>query len=183
MDPFIILMFEGVFQLLIALFFSIFMNPFENFINVQKQSTKSRFILLIFLYILEFVFRIIINVYKIYCNVIYSPMARSLIDYLLNPILNIIYFFIKGDFYQNYLYFIIIEIICLVISIFGCVFNEYIILYCCGLEHETKDVIADRANDLDNIYKIENKELTDINDDISKDDNSDSETDVHNTAI
>ena len=31
-------------------------------------------------------------------------------------------------------------------SFFGCVFNEYIILYCCGLECETQDEIADRAN-------------------------------------
>ena len=30
-------------------------------------------------------------------------------------------------------------------SFFGCVFNEYIVLYCCGLERETKDEIADRA--------------------------------------
>ena len=42
-------------------------------------------------------------------------------------------------------------------SFFGCVFNEYIILYCFGLEHETQDEIADRANDQ---FK---KELNDIN--------------------
>ena len=30
-------------------------------------------------------------------------------------------------------------------SFFGCIFNEYIILYCCGLERETQDEIAKRA--------------------------------------
>ena len=31
-------------------------------------------------------------------------------------------------------------------SFFGCVFNEYIILYCGGLERETQDEIAKRAD-------------------------------------
>ena len=44
-------------------------------------------------------------------------------------------------------------------SFFGCVFNEYIILYYCGLEHETKDEIADRA---DNQFQIELDYIDDI---------------------
>ena len=57
-------------------------------------------------------------------------------------------------------------------SFFGCVFNEYIILYCCGLEHETQDEIADRAYDqfqkeLNDISTINNNE---IDDDIRKSD-------------
>ena len=49
-------------------------------------------------------------------------------------------------FHHNVTYFIIIEIICIVLSFFGCVFNEYIVLYCCGLEHDTQDEVANRAN-------------------------------------
>ena len=50
------------------------------------------------------------------------------------------------DFFNNHAYLIIIEIECIVLSFFGCIFNEYIILYCCGLERETQDEIAVRAN-------------------------------------
>ena len=87
-------------------------------------------------------------------------MARSLIDYLLNPLIIIYSFCILNDFYHITAYFIIAEIICIVMSFFGCVFNEYIIIYCGGLELETKDEIADRADS-----QLENE--LDIIDDIS----------------
>ena len=72
-------------------------------------------------------------------------MARSLIDYLLNPFIYIFFYFLENEFFDNLVYFIITEFICLVMSFFGCVFNEYIILYFCGLQHETQDEIANRS--------------------------------------
>ena len=65
---------------------------------------------------------------------------------MLNPFINIFAFFALEEFFGDYAYFIITEILCLVMSFFGCIFNEYIILYCCGLERETQDEIAVRAN-------------------------------------
>ena len=54
---------------------------------------------------------LIMLAYKIYCNCFYTPMARSLTDYFLNPFLNI-YFFARGeDFQNNFFYFFISEII------------------------------------------------------------------------
>ena len=140
-------------------------NPFKPFENI-----KCNLALFIFLFILYTLFQVIVNIYRIYCNVIYSPMARSLVDYLMNPFINIFTFFVSNDFLSNYAYFIIIEITSIVMSFFGCVFNEYIILYCCGLEHETQDEIADRAYDqfqkeLNDISTINNNE---IDDDIRK---------------
>ena len=90
-------------------------------------------------------------------------MTRSLIDYLMNPVANIFFYFIENEFFENLPYFIITEIICLVMSFFGCVFNEYIILYCCGMARETQDEIANRAivsrtesqNELDAIFREE----------------------------
>ena len=73
-------------------------------------------------------------------------MARSLVDYLMNPFINIFTFFVSNDFSFKYAYFIIVEIASIVMSFFGCVFNEYIILYCCGLEHDTQDEVSNRAN-------------------------------------
>ena len=128
MNPFLILMIEGAFQLILSIFVPIWKNPFEGFKDEKIKNNKTLFIILFILYVL---LQIVVNIYRIYCNVIYSPMARSLIDYFMNPFLNI--------------YFVVSEILCCVMSFFGCVFNEYIVLYCCGLERETKDEIADRA--------------------------------------
>ena len=59
--------------------------------------------------------------------------------------------------------------ICLVTDFFGCVYNEYIILSCCGLEVDTIDEIIVRATCLENIplYNINNLDNED-NDDIIK---------------
>ena len=59
--------------------------------------------------------------------------------------------------------------ICLVTDFFGCVYNEYIILSCCGLEVDTIDEIIVRSTCLENIplYNINNLDNED-NDDIIK---------------
>ena len=171
MNPFIILILEGVFELIMALLILIKITPVEAFSKAYIPKHKGLFVFLFLLYIL---LQIIVNIYRIYCNVIYSPMARSLIDYLLNPLVNIYTFVIALDFLDNYSYSIIVEIICIVMSFFGCVFNEYIVLYCCGLERETQDEIAKRA-----INQFQ-KELEDIND---NDDNDDVFNDNKNETI
>ena len=117
-------------------------NPFKDF---TQEKVKNNLTLFIFLFILYILFQIVVNIYRIYCNVIYTPMARSLIDYFLNPFINIYFFFAERQDFENVPYFIVTEIFCCVMSFFGCVFNEYIVLYCCGLESETQDEIADRA--------------------------------------
>jgi len=142
MNQFLILMIEGAFQLILSIFVPIWKNPFEGFKDEKIKNNKTLFIILFILYVL---LQIVVNIYRIYCNVIYSPMARSLIDYFMNPFLNIFFFFVEKDFFDNVVYFVVSEILCCVMSFFGCVFNEYIVLYCCGLERETKDEIADRA--------------------------------------
>ena len=66
-------------------------NPFMAFKNI-----KGNLVVFIFLFVVYTLLQVIVNIYRIYCNVIYSPMARSLVDYLMNPILNILsFFFIK----------------------------------------------------------------------------------------
>ena len=109
-------------------------------------------------------FQIVVNIYRIYCNVIYSPMARLLIDYFFNPFINIFFYFIEQEFFKNIYYFVVSEIICCVMSFFGCVFNEYIVLYCCNLELETQDEIADRAKIGESEKLINQSELKSIND-------------------
>ena len=144
-NPFIILAGEGLFEIIIAIFFSINKNPFNSLIKKYNEISTEEFALLVFLLFLYYFLSIIINVYKIYCNVIYNPMARSFAKYFLNPFFNIYYYLEEDDFHNNILYFIICEIINIIIDFFYYVYNEYIILYCCGLEHDTHDEIFERA--------------------------------------
>ena len=116
----------------------------------------------------DIIFQIIVAIYKIYCNVEYSPMASSFVFYAMSPFLFIYFFIVERGYYYTALYFIAVELICIFISFSGCVFNEYIILYFCGLEHETQDLIADRAEDSGNMDLMKEKELYDIKDDIDE---------------
>ena len=182
MNPFLLLLFEGLFEVIISIIFSIGKDPFKNITKEYQENTKGSFTLLIILLFLNFVLSIIANVYKVYCNVVYSPMSRSLIQYLLNPFFNIYYFFSESDFNNSYIYFIISEIICVIISFFGCIYNEYIVLFCCGLESETQEVISLMAkNEIipltnidiseieDDIISIDNRNTTNLSEKISKD--------------
>ena len=145
LNPFLILMIEGVFGLIMAILYSIKSDPLKELFNQYDVNGLGKFILLIFLLILYLILSAVLNAYKIYVNVIYSPMARSITDYLMNPFFNIYYFFAENDFQQNFAYFFICEIISILIDFFCFVFNEYITLYCFGLDHDTSDTIVKRA--------------------------------------
>ena len=145
-NPFKILMYEGIFVFIMALFLSIGKDPFKDIIIQYKTNNIGTFFLLLFFLFLHLVLSAFVNSYKIYCNVIYSPMARSLMDYFMGPFF-IIYFFIKeNDFNKDYSYFFISLFLSLIVDFFSCVYNEYIIIFCCGLEHNTKDIIIERSS-------------------------------------
>ena len=167
-NPFKILACEGAFEVVMAILFSIGKKPFDELIKLydNEDITKGDKILLSFLILLYFILSIVVNAYKIYCNVKYSPMARSLAHFFMNPFMNIYYFIVKKDFNGDIFYFIISEVICLATDFFGCVYNEYIILSCCGLEVDTIDEIIIRATCLENIplYNINNPDNEDNND-------------------
>jgi hypothetical protein len=145
-SPFIILIFEGVFELIMVLALSGGADPFNGFKEVFATFSTGNLVLFVVLVVLNVIFQVIVAIYKIYCNVEYSPMARSLVHYAMSPFLFIYFFFEERGYYYTALYFIAIELICIAISFSGCVFNEYIILYCCGLEYDTQDEVANRAN-------------------------------------
>ena len=186
MNPFVILMIGGIFELIFALFLTIRNNPFIELKNKWKSYTSGEKILVIFLLVFRFIFEIIVNVYKIYCNVVYTPMLRSLIHFFLNPLFYIGYFFLGLEFNHNIIYFIINEIISLFISFFGCFFNELIILFCCGLEFETQDVIANRAIESENISNMnKNTLIAELDDNSSSGNNNvdkDSEVESSNNV-
>ena len=172
MNPFQILMIEGIFESFLDIIFSIGKDPFKDIIKLYEEKTIGEFFLFIGLLFLYLFVSTIVNTYKIYCNVIYSSMARSLIDYLMGPFFNIYFFIWKNDFQNDYVYFFTSEIINIIIVFFSCVYNEYIILFCCDIAHDTKDEITIRALSKDN--KTIDYRLGESSDD--EDDNSESIT-------
>ena len=159
MNPFQILTFEGLFAVILSIIASVgHGDPFNDLIIQFKKITVGQTILLIFLLFLYFILSMLINAYKVYSNIIFLPMARALIEYLLNPLFNIYFFVMKLDFNNNYASFFLSEIICTIISFFGCVYNEYIILSCFGLDKETDYAIKERAKKIENIPLVNMEE-------------------------
>jgi len=149
-NPFIVLMWEGVFGIIITLIYCSIDNYFNELIDYFKSKTVGRFIgliLLLFLYIILSGGR---NAFRVITNKVYSPMAKTLTDYLLNPLYIIIDFSRKKDFLKegnrNVLYFILNLIFSFIITICGCVYNEFIVLFFYKLEHNTHYEIARRAS-------------------------------------
>ena len=66
----------------------------------------------------------------------------------------------KLDFNNNYASFFLSEVICIIISFFGCVYNEYIILSCFNLDKETDYAIKERAKNIENIPLVDMDELS-----------------------
>ena len=98
------------------------------------------------------------NFFRVVTNRIYSPMAKTLSDYFLNPVYLIYYYGACNDFTIkdkfDALYFSINFIISVLISFFGCVYNEFIILFFCKLERDTHDQISQRAKNMDELTKL-----------------------------
>ena len=149
-DAFILLASEGAFEIVLCSIYSCVENPFKDIKNYHNnEKNKKYFPLLIFLLVLYFAFSAGLNVYRILCNVLYSPMAKSLPAYFLNPIFITYYFIFENDFTvgkkRNYIYFIINVIISIFIDLFAFIYNEFFILYCFDLEKETHFGISERA--------------------------------------
>ena len=149
-DAFILLASEGAFEIVLCSIYSCVENPFKDIKNYHNnEKNKKYFPLLIFLLVLHFAFSAGLNVYRILCNVLYSPMAKSLPAYFLNPIFITYYFIFENDFTvgkkRNYIYFIINVIISIFIDLFAFIYNEFFILYCFDLEKETHFGISERS--------------------------------------
>ena len=149
LNPLKILMSEGIFSFIMATCYSFIQNPFQEVKNIYEEVSTGKFILLIFLLFLYSVLSAGINVYKILCNVLYSPMTKSLSSYFLNSFF-IIYHYIYGDDFisegkKNFLYFFINVIFSVIIDIFGLIYNEFFILNCWALSKDTHEGISIRA--------------------------------------
>ena len=74
-NPFKVLSFEGLFGIIFSILASLGNDDlFKEIIDKYKEKDLGEFILLIFLLFLSFILSMILNAYKVYANIIFSPM-------------------------------------------------------------------------------------------------------------
>ena len=147
-NPFKCLMLEGLFGLVYSFIYFSYRNPFPGIIKYYKNNSQNNGVLIFLLVFYSFLCGGQ-NMFRVTTNKIYSPMAATLSQYFLNPLYIIINFILGSDFNsngkRNYIYFIINFLLSFIISFSGCVYNEFLILFFYGLQHETHDQISLRA--------------------------------------
>ena len=152
-DIFRVLSTEGFFGIIFSLIYSFIIrkNPIVEIDKVYQELDLGKKILLIIFLILYFVLSAGCNIYKIICNMVYNPMAKSLSAYFFNPFFMIYYFIFENDFTsegkRNYFYFIVNFILSIIIDIFAAIYNEFFILNIFGLQKDTHYGISERAID------------------------------------
>ena len=147
-NPFRILMIEGISGLLLGIILFICSSSIASFKEYLKNNSKYLIYLILSLF-LFMIISVLQEIFRVVTNKIYSPMASSLAEYFSNPIYNILSFIFKIDFQhtkrKKEVYFSINLILTIIISFCGLVYNEFIILLCCGLHHETYKEVSFRA--------------------------------------
>ena len=167
-NPHKLLATEGFYSIILCSLYSISEKPFSEMGNHMKNLSTGENILLIFLLFLYFALSAGVNVYKILCNVLYSPMAKSLPAFTFNPIFIIYYFLYENDFQtngnKNYHFFALNLVSSVFIDFFAFIYNECFILFCCGLADGTHYGISQRSKNVSESEKEDLKLLIDIDD-------------------
>ena len=178
LDTFQMILSEGIFSFIMISIYSIFQNPLKEVSVVYNEISTGQFVLLIILLILYAVFSAGVNIYRIFCNILYSPMTKSLASYFfISPF--IIYQFIDGNDFiyegeRNYVYFFLNLIICIIIDFLGLVYNEFFILNFWNLSKETHSEISRRATKVESeLVKGKKIEMSDKDDNDNDSEGSD----------
>ena len=163
--PYAILIFEGLIgSIFNPMFLLIDDESYEDFKEINELSNKKKpqFILLIILFIFFLIISSLKNMYRVLTVQYYSPMTRALAESILDPFILLYHFFLNEKNLNNYVYFSLI-IFCLAINaLCSLIYNDFIVLYCCGMEHNT-------------YLEINNRLLNSLNGAILNDNDSDSE--------
>ena len=149
-SPFRILLLEGILGLLFSFFYCVYKNPIpdlKKYFNIQQSYKVALIIISFIIYVILSGLR---NSFRVVINKIYSPMESTLSEYILNPLYLIFSLLLTKDFNSNatvkYIYFSINLFLSIIISFSACVYNEFIILFFCKLQHETYQQISFRAD-------------------------------------
>ena len=160
-NQFKVLMWEGIFGIILTSIYFIYDSPFEKINNSFQEKSVTKKALVVILLIIYVILSGGRNAYRVHVNKIYSPVVETLTDFVLTPFYLIYSFCVKEDFLIdgviNYFYFIINLVASVVTTFFGCVYNEFIILFFCGLEYDTYEAVSRRSKDLERTSNIELK--------------------------
>ena len=166
-NPYLLLIFQGIFGIFISIIYYLFYPPFDEIIKFYNKKSPIEFIMLIITFIIYIILSGGKNIFRILTTKIFNPMTTTFMDYIFNPIFIIVSFSFFGDFTidekRNWINFGINLFISLIISFFGGVYTEFIILFCCGLDRETHRQITYRSNMDSNIKKLYDDNEDDIN--------------------
>ncbi len=147
-NPFKLLMLEGIIGIFFCLLFSIYQDPFDQIKIVKDEHSGNLTVLIIYL-IIYFLSSCGRNIYRIVTNKLYSPTSKALFDYIFVPFFIINYFLLDNDFTINgkriYYCFIINLIMSFIIVICCLIYNEFIVLFFCNLEYNTHYEVSKRA--------------------------------------
>ena len=168
-NPFYALFFEGLFGFILSLIYGLSENPIYYIEIYQKMKSTKQFSVLIVLFVLYIILSGFKNAFRVQSTKIYSPMTTTFMDYILNPIYLIIYFALNEDFLtkrkRNYAHFFINLFLALFITFLGFIYNDFIIIYCFGLERDTYQEVSKRgalidknANEFLAMYELEEGE-------------------------
>ena len=155
-NPFHLLMVEGIFGILLSIIYSFIENPIEQIVDFYQKNNKREFIYLLICLSLFILLSGGRNGYKMLTIRLYSPMTKAIADFFFNPILIIYYFFMGIDFNfesrKNILFFIINLILSIIIVFCGCVYSELFIIYNFNLAKDTHLEVSRRATMLEDFY-------------------------------
>ena len=145
-----VLCLEGLFGFLITFAYSFSEDlDIKQLSKIYSENSGGQFALFIFLLFVYLVFCGGRNAFRVVTNKLYSPMTKTLTDYVLNPVYLTINY-IEGDFVsrgrQNIIYFLINLIMSIIITLCGSVYNEIVVLFFCGLENDTYDQVSERSS-------------------------------------
>lgn len=151
LNPFLMLMTEGLIGLFYSSIFAIYQNPFQKIKSIYKNN-PDKIPILIILLLIFFIFTCVRNIYRVITNKLFSPTSKALFDYILTPLL-IIYYFISEDNFtskENNLASFIINLLISFVTVFcSLIYNDFIILFCWDMERNTHYEVSKRASNLD----------------------------------
>ena len=156
LNPYKVLMLEGLIGCLLLPILFFFDSTYKDINDFLSLKEVWQLVLLIILSLLHLSFSLFKNIFRVLTIKYYSPMTRALAESIIDPF-DLIYLYINNKNNKNensnlndYYYFIII-ISLFIISFLSFVYNDFIVLYCCGLEYNTHLEIQERAILYENI--------------------------------
>ena len=135
---------------------------------IKHFSEYMNIIIIFLLLIIYMIFTGFRHIYRVYTIKLFTPMTLSLFELLLDPFFVTYTLYIeRPNKFKNFidfcLYSIIIPFCLLIMSFFSLVYNDFIVLYCFGLQKNTYLEIKKRTKTIDNI--LLNEEVDDDDDD------------------